>query len=210
MAEQQRGGNPPPGWYQDPQGGGRRYWDGQQWTDHVEPASAPEAPTTPPPPPGPQPGAAPEPPAPQAGRPAGAGIRFGARIIDGLLLGIPYSLILAAIGVGVAGSTGESFLFGLLGSAIYLGYFVYMESSRGQTLGKQVLNLRTVGPGGANPTQQQAFTRNAWVLVGIIPFLGGLASLAIAVWIAVTISNDPQGRGVHDNWGGGTTVVRAG
>jgi len=36
-------GMPPPGWYQDPQGGwGRRWWDGARWTDHVT------VPTTPP------------------------------------------------------------------------------------------------------------------------------------------------------------------
>jgi hypothetical protein len=26
-----------PGWYEFPQGGGRRYWDGQAWTDHFVP-----------------------------------------------------------------------------------------------------------------------------------------------------------------------------
>ena len=36
-------GMPPPGWYQDPQGGwGRRWWDGGRWTDHLA------VPTTPP------------------------------------------------------------------------------------------------------------------------------------------------------------------
>lgn len=27
-------GGPEPGWYQDPDGAGRRYWDGDRWTDH--------------------------------------------------------------------------------------------------------------------------------------------------------------------------------
>lgn len=26
-----------PGWYQNPDGPGRRWWDGQRWTDHIEP-----------------------------------------------------------------------------------------------------------------------------------------------------------------------------
>jgi Domain of unknown function (DUF4333)/Protein of unknown function (DUF2510) len=30
----------PPGWYQDPQGAGQRYWDGTAWTEHVAPAQA--------------------------------------------------------------------------------------------------------------------------------------------------------------------------
>lgn len=28
---------PPPGWYPDNHGGGQRYWDGQQWTQHTAP-----------------------------------------------------------------------------------------------------------------------------------------------------------------------------
>ncbi len=176
-----------------------------------ESGSEPGAPPPPPGPPGtPQPGAAPPPGPPAAGQPASAGIRFGARIIDGLLLAVPFWIILAVVGADIAGSAGASLLFGLLGSAIYVGYFVYLESSRGQTLGKQVLNLRTVGVQGGNPTQQEAFTRNAWVLVGIIPFIGGLVSLAVAIWIAISISSDPARRGVHDNWAGGTAVIRTG
>ncbi|HEY4627419.1 MAG TPA: phospholipid scramblase-related protein [Blastococcus sp.] len=39
---------PPPGWYADPAGsGGARWWDGQGWTDHVEQAVPPPAPSVP-------------------------------------------------------------------------------------------------------------------------------------------------------------------
>jgi hypothetical protein len=31
------GGPPPPGWYPDPGGAGRRYWDGTRWTEHAAP-----------------------------------------------------------------------------------------------------------------------------------------------------------------------------
>lgn len=37
-----------PGWYPDPRGGdGQRWWDGQQWTQHRQPAPAPPPPPTP-------------------------------------------------------------------------------------------------------------------------------------------------------------------
>jgi hypothetical protein len=38
IAMESRGSGPqqtPPGWYPDPQGGGQRYWDGYQWTEHT-------------------------------------------------------------------------------------------------------------------------------------------------------------------------------
>jgi uncharacterized protein YxjI len=42
---------PPPGWYPDPAGsGGTRWWNGMDWTDHVQHAAPPPAPAPPPPP----------------------------------------------------------------------------------------------------------------------------------------------------------------
>jgi hypothetical protein len=35
--QQQQSGQWAPGWYEYPHGGGRRFWDGQQWTDHFVP-----------------------------------------------------------------------------------------------------------------------------------------------------------------------------
>lgn len=32
-------GMPPAGWYADPSGGGQRWWDGAQWTSHVQPVA---------------------------------------------------------------------------------------------------------------------------------------------------------------------------
>jgi uncharacterized protein YxjI len=43
---------PPPGWYPDPSGsGGNRWWNGMDWTDHVQHAAPPSQPVPPPPPP---------------------------------------------------------------------------------------------------------------------------------------------------------------
>jgi uncharacterized RDD family membrane protein YckC len=189
MSEQ--AGGTPPGWYPDPHGGaGQRYWDGLQWTDHVAPAQEF--------PPGP---------AARVGQPAGAAIRFGARFLDGLIVSVPLIIVLNVVGAAPAATTASQLAWGLFSSVAYLAYFVLLEASSGQTLGKRILRLRTVGPDGGNPTQEQALKRNAWTLLGVIPILGGLATLAIAVWIAVSISRN--GYGPHDEWGGGTRVVRA-
>ena len=57
---------------------------------------------------------------------------------------------------------------GVIGGIIYLGYYAYMESSRGRTFGKQILKMRVHGASGGNPTMEEALRRNAWAALGII------------------------------------------
>ena len=117
----------------------------------------------------------------------------------------------------------EWFLFGIFYAvfvvAIEIAYFAFLESSRGQTIGKMAMKLKTVGPDGvSNPTMNQAVRRNAFYalnLLAIIPifgsFLGSLAVLGAAIYIAVTINNDTANRqGFHDHFAEGTRVIKAG
>lgn len=156
--------------------------------------------------------------------------RFLARLIDHVLLAIVSSVIVFAVivtlifggGAGGFGTGGSNFGADLVGSllsvALYLAYFGYLESSRGQTLGKMVMKLHTRGPDGGNPTMEQALKRNAFValsLLGVLPivgwFLGPLAQLGAMIFIAVTINADTVKRqGWHDQFAGGTTVVKTG
>lgn len=165
------------------------------------------------------------------GQPADLGPRFLARLIDYILLAVVnvvlVSFVVVGMIVGTSGGTFTSFGMGsettwaanavssVLSAAIALGYFALMESSRGQTVGKMVLKLETRGPAGGRPTMEQALKRNAFTAIGvlgIIPFLGfvaGLLSLVAVIMIAVTISkNTTTRRGWHDDFAGGTTVVR--
>ena len=144
---------------------------------------------------------------------AGPWIRFLAHIIDGLVLLIPSILIGLAIAdrstsYGAFDYDAAAFAAAALTTALQLGYAVWLESSRGQTLGKMATSLHVQGPEGGPPTTSQAFRRNAYMLVSLVPFVGGLASLGLVIAIAVTISNDPYGRGIHDNFAGGTIVQR--
>ena len=102
---------------------------------------------------------------------------------------------------------------------LFLGYYAFMESSRGQTVGKMVMKLKTVGPDGvSNPTLEQAIRRNifyAATLLSIIPifgtFLGGILSLVAVIMIAVGINNDTVNRQAwHDHFAGGTRVLKIG
>ncbi|GAA2118789.1 hypothetical protein GCM10009843_11060 [Nocardioides bigeumensis] len=156
--------------------------------------------------------------------------RFLARLIDGILLAIVNYVIASIIvvgalmgetGGGMMVSTGGTYAVAAVSSlilvAIQMGYFVFMESSRGQTVGKMIMKLRTTGPSGGNPTVEEAIRRNIFMaigLLGVIPVLGwisGLVSLVAVIMIAVQINGDPIARqGWHDKFAGGTRVLKIG
>lgn len=130
--------------------------------------------------------------------------RFGARILDGLIIGIPVAIVFAVLGF----DTG-TFLYGVVSSLLYFGYFVFLETTRGATFGKAVLGMRVAGEDGRSPVSTEASAiRNSWMLIGVLSgiplvgFLAGLASLAAVITIAVTISSDPRNQGLHDRFGG--------
>lgn len=132
--------------------------------------------------------------------PASLGARIGARIIDAILVGIA-SLIIAFLLIAV-----DSIVAGVITSLLGFGYFVWLESTQGATLGKKLLNMRVVGPDGGNPAMDVAAKRNVWMLLGIIPVVGGALSLVAVIVIIVTIAQSPDNRGYHDTFAG-TSVV---
>ncbi|MEE2031680.1 RDD family protein [Rhodococcus chondri] len=158
------------------------------------------------------------PPAPGPGfgpsRPGDLLPRLGARIIDGLIVGIPMGILTAIVTFG-SSSGFMALLMSVLSGAVAFGYWTYLESSKGATFGKQLLGLSVVAPGGGLPTLEQAGKRNAFValqaLTGI-PILGWLVSIALLaayIGIAVTIEQDGNKQGFHDKFAGGTQVVKS-
>lgn len=151
-------------------------------------------------------------PGPGGYQPAGGGaaepgnlwIRFAARLIDGLIVGIVINVVLFATGM-----FNNFWLPGLLTGLLYFAYFVGCEVGLGWTPGKKILGLEVHGPGGApRPDVQQSAIRNSWTLLGVIPFIGGLLELGACIWIAVTINNSPTRQGKHDELAGGTQVIK--
>ena len=180
-----------------------------------EAAAAPPPPpanpsTVPPPPPPPAGAAAPGMPMSGVGQPGNLLDRFLARLIDGIIVGIPYWVVYVILMSATSYFLGL-FLAGIVLAVLALGYFGYMESNRGQTVGKQVMKLKTVGPDGqSNPTMNEAVKRNIWYAFGIVPILGGLAELASVIVIAVNINSDPQRQHWFDKFAGGTKVIKIG
>ena len=109
-------------------------------------------------------------------------------------------------------------IIGVLSAVVYVGYFAYMESSRGQTVGKIVMKLKVFGPDGAsNPTMEQAVRRNiywAFGLVAIVPFVGWfiawIAQVGAIILILVGINSDPRRQHWFDKFAGGTQVTKIG
>lgn len=158
--------------------------------------------------------------------PAGAGVRLGASLLDGIIV-FAVIFVLMAIWLFVFASpeqlnrlvaavdepsSGAAYT---LVSWILFGYLLYvlMETRWGATPGKAILRLRVIGAGGGRPTFGEAARRNLWRAVSLLeisglPLFSAIASVAIMISLGVSIANDSYySRGWHDRLGG-TRVVR--
>lgn len=142
-------------------------------------------------------------PPPGGGVPGGVGIRFGARVIDGIIVGIVVSILVSLVW------NNYSLSFGIFSGILLFAYFVAFEVTQGWTPGKKILGLHVRGAAGLpKPTPKESAIRNSFLLLGIIPFIGGLLVLAAYIYIAITINGSPTKQGKHDELAGGTQVVK--
>lgn len=190
---------PPAGWYLDPERTGhQRYWDGRQWTDHRSPmAPAVQAPA----------GAAtyghrPAHPTASAGSrmvPAGWWARFGASLIDGLLvlaaavvLGLALGAVLAAAGLFDDDTfAGIGVLFDLAGYVIPPLVWGKLIADKGWSPGKRALGLVVVDASSPSPIRLsygRAVGREFGKILSTIPFFLGY------LWAAW----DPRRQAWHD------------
>lgn len=113
--------------------------------------------------------------------------RIVAHIIDGIILwfvSIPVFLIVAGtFNSGISTSFGiRPLLAQLVVAALYFLYFALMIGMRGQTVGAMVLTIKVIGADGATVTQEQGYKRAAYLLLYLIPCLGGLALFVLEIW----------------------------
>lgn len=125
--------------------------------------------------------------------------RLGARLIDGI--------ILVVVGVTLGYLLDFGIVWLIVQAVLVFTYFVLLDVNYGTTLGKQVLGLKVIGPGGGNPTPAQAAAREAFTLLGAVPYIGTALSLIAWIVIGVTINSSPDNQGKHDELAGGTRVV---
>jgi uncharacterized RDD family membrane protein YckC len=141
-------------------------------------------------------------------------LRFAAVFLDGLIVGIPLTIILFAAGIySTSMSVSRSLLSTLLSVVVFLLYEGLMLSYHdGQTLGKQIVRIRVVSKAGGAVTMQQAFTRaGVKALFSVIPsiappYTSFLGIITLLNYLSMLWDRDKQCW--HDK-AAGTIVVQA-
>lgn len=140
---------------------------------------------------------------------AGAGARFGAYLIDAMILAMLGFVVGLCLGVGTVTTTRSSFTSSsvsslqcisyLIGIGMQVAYYCYFLTAwNGQTPGKRALKLRVVRLDGEPITVGTALARNVFGY-----FISG-----VAVWLGfLWIFFDERGQGWHDKIAG-TMVIR--
>lgn len=65
-----------------------------------------------------------------------------------------------------------------------------------------------VSRSGGRPSWWASFTRNAWLLLGVVPVVGGVVEVLVVGALVVTMHRDPAHRGFHDAFTETATVKR--
>ena len=109
----------------------------------------------------------------------GVGIRFVSLLIDSIIIGFMIGALGAVLGVEMMESGTAPWAWGLFSFIFFIGYFTYLEGSRGQTIGKMITRIKVVREDGRPIDMNQAFTRNILRIIdGLIGYLIG----AILIW----------------------------
>ncbi|NKY32238.1 RDD family protein [Nocardia speluncae] len=141
---------------------------------------------------------------PVGATPGGLGKRAGARFIDWIVAGV-----VGAILFWILNKFGTPEWLSILpGAGFAFLYFIGFEVTTGATPGKKLLGLQVEGAGGAaKPGLKESAFRNSYMLLNLIPCIGGVLWFFAALGIAVTISSSPTKQGWHDRFADGTRVV---
>jgi uncharacterized RDD family membrane protein YckC len=152
---------------------------------------------------------------------AGMGQRFGARLLDGLIVGIPAAILLSLIFLPLlttdagfdsngnfttgTGTLARQFIFSLIFLIAFAAYDILMISKRGATVGKQLVGILVINENGGPVSTEDAAKRWAiFQLPGLVPFIGGLWVLVCAL---SPFFDSQRRQGFHDK-GAHTLVVK--
>ena len=99
----------------------------------------------------------------------GIGVRAASILIDFVI-----SLIVGLLIISIELNFSQNSMIPLLGSLLwivfFLVYYVYMEGSRGQTIGKMLTRIKVVSEDGGKINMNQALIRNVLRIIDAIAF----------------------------------------
>ncbi len=108
--------------------------------------------------------------------------RIGAFILDVLIVGVALGLL---VGITAIVSDTLAFLMASLSAVGFFAYFIYMEGTYGQTVGKKLLGIVVVKEDGSPCDMRASAIRNVLRLVdGAFGYLVGL--------VAILLTDDDQ------------------
>ena len=175
----------PPGWYyaQGDPPGTQRYWDGSSWQGGPQPV------------PGMGASGVSDTSADTLAEPVK---RIVARLIDGVIWFVISALVPGLFGGGPFGDIGigAAVVLSVVSGALVVAYEVVMIGTRGATFGKLALGLKVVNEDGSEPDYNTGLRRMylyiAFIFIGLIPILGGLAFLGVAVAGLIMLFTDAK------------------
>jgi uncharacterized RDD family membrane protein YckC len=97
--------------------------------------------------------------------------RAVATIIDQILISIVIGILFVAGVVSTGASIGAIFTVVGISYVLWIIYYTYFEGTSGQTIGKRVMNIRTISADGGQLSMAQAFVRNILRIVDYLPTL---------------------------------------
>lgn len=138
--------------------------------------------------------------------------RIAQGVIDVILINIVfyilYFILLSVMCSGFYCGFGFGFFdtWTLIAAVVSLGLafvnYIYLQSSKGQSIGMMIMGLKAVGPDGQSPpTMGQAFTRNIPFLAAAFPvfFISWLGGIFLIVELVILLTNE-QHRRLGDQW----------
>ncbi|MCP4685690.1 MAG: RDD family protein, partial [bacterium] len=140
---------------------------------------------------------------------AGLGKRFAALAVDFFLLSLVFFPVTRLVkGVWMMSSQDHAWGYGwfitdslcLSFLAVIFLYFVILEGALGATVGKRMLGLCVVAPGGGRPGIRRALIRNLLRAVDALP--------AFNILGAILIVTSPEKARMGDRWAGTRVVAR--
>ena len=152
----------------------------------------------------------------------GVGSRFLAYFLDGIVTTIITSVIFflffwksfqEAVNANDSGALTTSMAtFSLISIVVWYVYRVLMEVKAGGSLGRMATGTRVVTTSGQPVDWVTSIKRNSFIILGsilgIVPAIGSLLSLAVYIAVGVTIAKSPIGQSFTDKFANAVVVKK--